>query len=80
MVTSLVQLLVKSQGAEKGNEWEQKLACRAACDVTGGSGAVQVRMDTGLLQLLVMPRGSEQVIGHEQNLACRASCDVTGSS
>jgi len=29
----------------------QELCCRAACDVTGASGSVQVGMDTGLVQV-----------------------------
>jgi len=44
---------------------EQELSSRAACDVTGGSGAVQVGMDTLLVQVFVMSQGSELVIGQE---------------
>jgi len=34
---------------------QELLACRTARDVTGGSGVVQVGMDTQLVQVLVIP-------------------------
>jgi len=59
---------------------EQELYSRAACDVTGGSGAVRLGMNTLLVQMFVMSQGSEPVIGQEQELACRAACYVSGCS
>jgi len=40
MDIKLMQVLVMSQGSEQ--VIRQELAFRAACDVTGGSGAVQI--------------------------------------
>ena len=59
---------------------DHKLACRAASDVTGGSGTVQVGTDTCLVQVVIMSHGCEQVIGQEQELKFSAACDVSGSS
>jgi len=54
--------------------------CRSALDVTGGSGAVEVGMETWLVLLLVMSQGAEQGTGKEHQLACTAARDVTGAS
>ena len=88
--TWLVQVLMTSLVAKPVIRREVKLACgtpcdlelayRAACDVNGASGAVQVRMDTWRVQVLMMSQGAEPVMGQEQVLACRAACDVTGAS
>jgi len=59
---------------------EHKLACRAAYDVTDGSGAVQVGKVPWLVQVLIMSQGSEQVVGQEQELSCRGACDVSSAS
>jgi len=56
----------------------QELSCTGACEVTGGSGAVQVGMKTWLVQVFVMSHGSEPMI--RQELPCRCACDVTGGS
>jgi len=53
MNTWLVQVVMMSQRAELMVRREQVLYRRAACDVTGGSGAVQVGMDVWLLQVPV---------------------------
>jgi len=51
-----------------------------ACDVSGGSSALQVVMDTWLVQVFVMSQGSEPLIGREVELACGTLCDVSGGS
>jgi len=53
MDTWLVQVLVMSQRYKPVIRQEQVLYSRAACDVTGGSGAVQVGLDTGLVQVVL---------------------------
>jgi len=50
----LVRVFMVSQGGKEVTGQEQEMTCTAASDVKGGSGAVQVGMDTGLLQVLVM--------------------------
>jgi len=49
----LVQVLMTSQGAEPVIGQEQELSCRAACGITGGSGAVRVGMDTWFVKVLM---------------------------
>jgi len=59
---------------------EHKLACRASCDVTGGSVAVQVGNNSRLVQVVMMSQRAELLIGQEQVLYRRAACNVTGDS
>jgi len=51
----LVQVFVMSQESEPVIRQEQELSCIGACDVTGGSGAIRVGMDTWIVQVLVIP-------------------------
>ena len=62
MHTWLVQVLVMSQ-RNMSIRQEQVLACGAACYVSGGSIAVQARMDTLLVQVFVISQGSDPLIG-----------------
>ena len=59
MDTWLLQVLVMSQRNKSMMGQELVLACGTPCDVSGGSGAVEVGMDTALLQVLVMSQGAE---------------------
>jgi len=61
-------------------ECNQELAGRAACDITGGSGAVHVGMYMWLVQAVMMPQRADPLIGQEQVLYRRAACDVTSGS
>jgi len=58
----------------------QELSCRADCNVTGVSGAVQLGMDTELVRVLMTSLVAEPVIGRELELACGTPCDVGGGS
>ena len=69
-----------SQRAEPLVGEEQLLYGRAACDVTGGSGAVQVGMNTWLVQVVMIAQRAEPLVVQEQVLYRRAACDVTGGS
>jgi len=53
MHTWLVQVLVMSQRDKSMMGQEQVLACGTACDVSGGSSALQVGMATLLVQVFV---------------------------
>jgi len=54
MDTWLLQVLVMSQRNKSMMGQELVLACGTPCDVSGGTGAVEVGMETLLVQLLVM--------------------------
>jgi len=58
-----VQVLMTSFVAEPVIGREGELACGTPCDVSGGSGAVEVGMDTSLVQLLVMSQGLSMLPG-----------------
>ena len=61
MHTCVVQVLVMSQRNTSMIRQDQVLACGAACYVSGGSIAVQARMDTLLVQVFVISQGSDPV-------------------
>jgi len=59
---------------------EHELACRAASDVTGISGAVHVGLYMWFLQVVMMSQRAEPLIRQEQLLCSRAPCDDSGCS
>jgi len=58
----------------------QQLPCRGACDVTGGSGFLEVGKDTQLMQVLMIPLVAEPVIRREAEVYCIAAVDVNCGS
>jgi len=47
---------------------EQEFSCRGACGVAGGSGAVEVGMDTRLVLVLMISLVAEPVIVQRQEM------------
>ena len=54
-----MQVLMTSLVAEPVIRREVELACGTPCDVSGGSEAAELGMDSSLVQLLVMSEGAE---------------------
>jgi len=69
-----------SHGSEQVIGQEQDLTCKGAGDVTGGSGPVQVGMNTWLVQVVMIAQRAEPLVGQEQVVYRRAACDVSCGS